>query len=295
MAALLDAMKGVKMSRVGIITDSIHGLSPELIKEHDIRIAPMGVIMNNKPYRDTVDITAAQFYPLFKEAKMPSSTNAATPGDFLSIYASLSKITNSMVYIGVARALTATFAVAQQTREMFLDDHPKTKIELVDSKNCEGALGFLILEAARASEAGKSLSQIIDVVQILIPRVKYLSVLDTLRYLLRIGRITKSAASEEKLKFRPVIGMTNGSGTMETFPSVAVGQELEKLIEMADKLLVPGKPVHAMIHHSEYIEEAEELKKMVFAKFKPVELYITEYSPAALSSTGLMTGLAFYS
>jgi DegV family protein with EDD domain len=283
------------MPRVGIITDSIHGLSPEMIEEHDIRIAPMGVIINNKPYRDSVDITAAQFYPLFKEAKTPSTTNAATPGDFLAIYRSLAEITDNIIYIGVSKSLTATYSVAVQTREIFLTEDPKIKIELIDSKNCEGALGFLILEAARAAEAGKNLSQVIDLVQNMIPRVKYLSVLDTLRYLLKIGRIPKSAASEEKLKYRPVIGMTNKSGLMETFPPLPVGQELVGLIEMAEKLLSPGKPVHAMIHHSEYIEEAEVLKKLVVAKFRPVELYVTEYTPAALSSTGLMTGLAFYS
>jgi DegV family protein with EDD domain len=283
------------MSRVGIITDSIHGLSPELVRKHDIRFAPMGVVVNNKAYRDTLEISASQFYPLFKEAKTPSSTNAATPGDFLEIYSSLAKITDNMVYIGVSKALTATYKVAEQTREMFLAEHPGVKIELMDSRNCEGALGFLVLEAARASEAGKSLSEIKAIVQSLMPRVKYLSVLDTLRYLLKIGRIPQAAASEEKLKFRPVIGMTDNSGLMQNFPSIEVDKALEKLVDLAGNYIEPGKPVHAMVHYSEYLEEAQELKEMVVARFKPVELYLTEYSPAALSSTGLMTGLSFYS
>lgn len=159
------------MSKVGIITDSIHGLPMELVKKFDIRIAPMGVIINNKAYRDTIDITSAQFYPLFKEARTPSSTNAATPGDFLGIYASLVQTTDSMIYIGVSKALTATYNIAHQTREMFLESHPHVKIELIDSKNCMGALGFLVLGAARAAEAGKSLTEISLLVQNLIPRL----------------------------------------------------------------------------------------------------------------------------
>lgn len=283
------------MAKAGIITDSIHGLPPELIRKHDIRIAPMGVIIQNKPYRDMIDITSAQFYPLFKAAKTPSTTNAATPGDFLGIYNSLAEITDSMVYIGVSKALTATYSVAQQTREMFLANHPGVKIEILDSKNCMGALGFLILEAAKAAEAGKSLPEIVKTVQEMIPRVKYLSVLDTLRYLLKIGRIPKSAASEEKLRFRPVIGMTNNSGLMENFPPVEVDQALEKLVELAQKFIDPAKPVHMIVHHSEYTDEADQLKELVIKRFKPVEIYVAEYSPAALSSTGLMTGLSFYS
>lgn len=284
------------MSKVGIITDSIHGLPPEIIQKYDIRIAPMGVIINNKAYRDTVDITASQFYPLFKETKLPSSTNAVTPGEFLSIYSSLAKGTDSMLYIGVSKVLTATYNVALQTKNIFQEDHPNVKIELIDSKNCMGGLGFVVLEAARAAEAGKSLNEVIAVVNNMIPRVKYLSVLDTLRYLIRIGRMPKSAATEEKLRFRPVIARTDpgNDGNMEKLPPVEVDQALEKLLEMAGKYIDATKPVHAIIHYSEYREEADQFKQMFVAKYHPVELYLTEYSPAALSSTGLMTGISFY-
>jgi DegV family protein with EDD domain len=283
------------MSKVAIITDSIHGLPPELIQKHNIKIAPMGVVVNNRGYRDMVDIFPAQFYPLFKQTTLPSSTNAASPGDFLEHYAALSRTTDSIIYIGVSKALTATYKSSEQAREIFLADHPRMKIDLIDSKNCEGALGFLVLEAARAAEAGRGLPEITDLVRSMLPRVKYLSIIDTFRYMLKIGRIPKSAASEEKLKFRPMIGMTNNSGVMEYFPSVEVGKELERLTDIAAKLIQPGKPVHVIIHHSEYMEEAEQLKEVVVSRFQPVELYVAEYSPAALSSTGLMTGLAFYS
>ena len=282
------------MPRVGIITDSIHGLPPELIQEYDIRVAPMGVNINNKGYRDGMDITSRDFYKLFKEMDSPGSTSAASPGDFLKIYSSLARVTDSMVYIGVSRLVTATYNVAQQTREMFLEDNPGIRIELIDSKNCMGALGFLVLKAARAAGAGKNLPEIIEIILNMIPRIKYLSVLDTLRYLIKIGRLPKTAASEEKLKFRPLIGMTDNSGQMQSFAPVEVPQALNKLLELADNCITPGKPVHAVIHHSEYVEEAEELRRLVISRFKPVELYVTEYTPAALMSTGLMTGLSLY-
>ncbi len=283
------------MSKVGIITDSIHGLSPELIQQYDIRVAPMGVVIDNKAYRDTLDITSSQFYPLFKEARTPCSTTAAVPGDFLSIYRDLAGVTDSMIYIGVSKAVTATYSVAQQTREIFQEERPEVKIELIDSKTGMGALGFLVLEAARAAEKGKSLPEIIDLIQNLMLRVKYLSVLDTIRYLVKIGRVPKSAVTEEKLRYRPMIGFVNGSGQVENFSPVDIDNALDKLIQQAEKYIEPGKPVHAIIHHSEYIDEAEALKEKIISRFNPVELYVTEYSPAALASTGLMTGLSFYS
>jgi DegV family protein with EDD domain len=283
------------MSKVGIITDSIHGLPTELVKRYDIRVAHMSIVINNKGYRDMIDITPAQIYPIIREAREPWTTNAVMPGQFLEIYESLSKGSDSLLYIGVSRALTATFNIAQQAKDIFLEDHPGVSIEFIDSKNCMGALGFLLLEAARASEAGKGLAEIIDLVNRMVPRVKYLSVLDTMKYLLKIGRIPKSAVSEERLNFRPMIGMTDNSGTMQNFAPVESAQAMEKLVEMAAKFLEPGSPVHAIINFSDYVEEAQTLKRLVTTRLKPVEFYMSEYSPAALVSTGLMTGVSFYS
>jgi DegV family protein with EDD domain len=283
------------MSRVGIITDSIHGLSPELVRKYDIRVAAMGVNLNGKGYRDLIDISPADFYRIFKTVNQPGTTSAATPGEFLKIYESLSETADSMIYIGVSKALTATFNTAQQARKMFIADHPEIKIELFDSKNCMGGVGFLCLEAARASEAGLSFEDVIVLLQSLTPRMKYLSVLDTLKYMIRIGRLPKNAVTEEKLNYRPMIGMTNGSGNMENFAPVESAAALDRLVDLAGKYIAPGKPVHAIIHHSEYLEEAEELKKKFTARFKCSELYTSEYSPAALVSTGLMSGVSFYS
>jgi DegV family protein with EDD domain len=283
------------MASVGIISDSIHGLSPELVAKYNIHVAPMGVNVNGKGYRDLVDISSAQFYQLLKEMKQPGTTNGASPGDFFKIYESIFNSTDKILYIGVSKVLTATFGNAEMAKKMFLAKHPKAQIELVDSKNCMGCLGFLLLEAARASEKGMSLPEVVKVVENLVPRVKYVSVLDTLRFLLRIGRIPPSAASEEKLNYRPMIGMTNNSGLMENFPSVPSEQALDKLLDLAQKCVEPNKPVHAIVHYSEYVQEANKLKEMVVSRFNPVELYMTEYTPASLCSTGLMSGLAIYS
>jgi DegV family protein with EDD domain len=279
---------------VGIITDSIHGLSPELIERYDIRVAPMGVAINNKGYHDLEDITAGDFYKLLKEMKMPGTTSAPAPGVFLDIYESLAPKTEGVVYIGVSRILSATYSVAEQTRQMFQEGHPEAKIELIDSKNCLGALGYLVLEAARAAESRKSLKDVVGLVQAMIPRVKYFSLLQTLEHLVRIGRMPQSALTAQTSGIRPIIGMTDESGSVQNITAVPQQQALPQLVELAGKYMDSGKPVHAMVHYSENREEAEELKKLFTLKYNCVEFYMTEYSPAALCGTGLMTGLSFY-
>jgi DegV family protein with EDD domain len=283
------------MSKVGIITDSIHGLTPELIKKNNIQVAPMGLVINNKGYRDNVDISSVECYKLLKEIRSPGTNNAALPADFVKIFEILSRKTDSILYIGVSKVLSSTFNVAQLAWNIFQESHPGIRFERIDSKNCIGALGFLLLEAASASESGKDLNEVMAVVEDLIPRVKYISALDTLGYLVRIGRMPENSVTAQTYNIRPIIGMTDNSGKIQNITAAPKPLVLDKLIELIEKNIEPGKPVHAMVHYSEYLQEAEELKKMIISKFNPVELYMSEYSPAALCASGLMTGVSIYS
>lgn len=282
------------MGKPGIITDSIHGLSPDLIKQHDIRVAPMGVNVNNKGYRDMVDIMPADIYKLLKEMKTPGTTSAPSPGDFLNLYEALAQGTDSILYIGVSKALSAIHDVADQARRIFQEDHPGVIIELVDSKNCLGALGYMALEAARASESGKSLKEVVELVQGMEPKVKYVAILQTLEHLVRIGRMPRNALSAQTSSLRPIIGMTDESGSVQNITAAPRQQALQKLMQLAGKHIDSTRPVHAIIHYSEDKAEAEELKTLFTKTYNCVEFYMTEYSPAALCGTGLMTGLSFY-
>ncbi len=241
-----------------------------------------------------VDIQPADIYRLFPVMKTPGTTNAASPGDFVKIYNNLARNTNEILYIGVSRTLSATYNIALQTRALFLADHPQMRIELLDSKNCMGALGFLVLEAARASSSGKNLDEVLVAVQALRPRTRYLSVLNTLECLVKIGRMPATVLNPGTQNLRPVIGMLDGSGSLQNLSPVSHLQAMEKLLETAGQHILPDKPVNVIFHYSENRQEAEELKRLFTTKYRCSEICMSEYSPAALCGTGLMTGLAFY-
>jgi len=282
------------MSRVGVITDSIHGLPAEVIQQYNIRVVPMGVKIMGKGYWDMIDITPALFYPMLKTMTVASGTNAPSPGHFLKVYESLAQVTDCMIYISVSKIITATYNNAQIARRLFLEDHPSIQIELIDSKIGAGAQGLLALEAARAAQKGQNLTQIVRLVQDLIPRAKYLSVLETAKYLMRLGEVAKTPSNEDKTGHRPIGGMVDNNGLYRIITHAETPQALDKLLELASGFVEHGKTVHAIIQYSENITEGEELKNRFLSRFNCCELYMSEYTPTALCSTGLMTGLSFY-
>lgn len=212
------------MPNVGIVTDTISCLPAELIKEYDIRVVPLGLSINGKAYRDQVDMTSAEFWNQFPEMN-EFSTGAPALGDFTSVFKELGKSTDSIVGTFVSKALSATHEAAVQAREIFKAETPNLNIEIIDSNTACGALGFIVLESARAAQAGKSLAEVIQTAQDMIPRVKWGMVMETLKYIIKSGRAPKTAVVGEFLHVKPITGMVNNTGLVENLGRARGGKK----------------------------------------------------------------------
>ncbi len=116
------------MSKVGIVTDSTNCLPPELIREYGIRVVPVGMVIEGKPYRDLVDITLDEFKGMVNDLEKQPTTTAANPGDFINVFTELTESTNSIVCILVSKALTATQESAYQAKRLIRAEYPKLNI-----------------------------------------------------------------------------------------------------------------------------------------------------------------------
>jgi len=268
-----------------------------LLKEFDISVAPVGLVLDGKVYRDNIDITCHGFFDIFHDQEWKTTTTAASPADFINVFQELGKTSNDILCILVSKALTATQESAYLARKITrLDINPKLNIEIIDSRSSAGALGFMVLEAARAAKAGKSMEEIKLIVQDMSTRVIYLSSIETLKYLIRTGRAFRGAAIGDMMNIKPIIGFIDDSGYIEVIARVR-GKEnaIPKLVDMIKDYTDIKKPLHINFHYSNRKEDAEQLQKLVSARYKCAEVFLTEYSPVMVSTTGPMFGLSFYS
>lgn len=283
------------MQKVGIVTDSTNCLPPELIQELGIRVVPVGMVINGKVYRDQVDIDLAGFRKLSENLEEQPSTAAGNPADFLAVFQELSETTDKILCILVSKALTATHESAYLAKRMIRQEKPDLRIEVLDSRTSAGALGFIVLEAARAAEAEKDWDQVIEVARGMILRVIYLASLDSLDYLIRIGRAPKSTSLGEALNVKPIIGFVDDTGLVEVVSRVRGKRKaLETLAKLIQRYVDAKGDLHVMVHHMDGAVEAEELKDLITSRYRCVEVYTSEYTPVMLSAVGPMIGLAAY-
>ncbi len=283
------------MAKVGIVTDTVSCLPPEKVEEYGIELVTPYMYMDGKEYRDRVDLTPDEFWRMYPDME-EFSTAAPSLAEFTKIFEELSKTTDTIACTFVSKALSATYENALQAKQKFVKENPGIKIEIVDSRIAAGAQGFIVLEMAKAAKAGKNLEQVITVANETIPRVKYVTALESLKRLIKIGRAPKTAYMGELFQVKPIIGAVNNTGMVENMGR-ARGKDkaMQKLIELTESHLDTDKPAKFFVHYTNSIEEGEKLKQMVESKFNISELYFTPFSPIMSGAVGPSISIAFYS
>jgi len=269
------------MKKVAILTDSTCCLPQEMVERYDIRLVPLVIVYEGKSYRDGIDMSPSEVYRIMRRRENLPTTSTLSAGDFLDTYRQLSQKAESILCITLTSLQSKIFDAAIVAKEMAKETVPNTAIEVIDSRAVAGALGFIVLEAARIANQDGELAQAIEAARGMMGRVNFLAMLDTLFYLARTGRIGRAAAWAGSLldmkpivEHSPSIGETTPLARPRTKPK-AIKHMLETMAER-----VGDSRVHVIVHHADELEEGEKLKAEIGSRFSCAELYLTEFTPA---------------
>lgn len=193
---------------IKIVTDSSADLPARLVQELGITVVPLYVRFGEEVYRDRVDITEDEFYRRLLHDPVHPSTVQPTPQDFAEVYQKLSKEADGIVSIHISSKLSGTCNSALRGKEMIEKGCP---IEVVDSQMTTMGLGLLDVVAATAAMAGEGLDKVVALVKETIPKIHFLALFDTLKYLLLGGRIGKAKALVGTiLNVKPLLTLKDG-------------------------------------------------------------------------------------
>jgi len=278
------------MPRMTFVTDSTAYIPPDLIRKYDIKVAPQALIWGNEQFLDGVDITPTQFYERLKTAQVMPTTSEVNAGAFKSILDPLAAQGVPAILILLSSKLSGTINSAQHAKEML----PGARVEIVDSLSTAMALGFQVLEAARAAEAGKSIEEVLEIARKAKDHTGVLFVVDTLEFLHRGGRIGgASKLFGTALNIKPVLELQEGR--VEPLERVRTkAKALARLLDVVEERLAGRKPVRLCAIHAASEEEARSLLASAVTRFGPVESFISDCSPVVGAHAGPGTvGMAY--
>lgn len=185
---------------IKITTDSTCDLPAQLLKRYQITVFPLGIVKGGKLYRDGVDIRTADIAAHVEAGGELTTTNAVNAADYEEVFRTLTAKYDAVIHINIGSG----FSCCCQNARLAAEEVPE--VYVVDSGNLTVGHGMLVLAAAEAAEAGKSVGEILSLLEDMIPRLETSFVLDRLDYMKKGGRCSAVAAlGANLLKLHPCV------------------------------------------------------------------------------------------
>lgn len=280
---------------VAIVTDSVACIPAELVREYNIEIVPISLILDKKEYRDGIDITATEFYRFLRQTGKTPTSAGALPGVFVQAFQKVSRSADHIFCVTISHKFSGMYDSALKARDIVKDILPGVKIEIFDSGTAAAAQGFVVLAAARAAAAGENLPEVLVSARHVAKNVRLLGMLDTMKYLAKSGRVPKAVVlAGSVLKIKPVFALQDG----EVFPvanSRSANGAITRIVNNMASCLSKDKPIHAAVMHADSEERAAALRDRIAGQFDCLELFITEFTPVigAYAGPGVLA-VAYY-
>lgn len=190
---------------IRILLDSSADYSAQELCELNMELVPISITLNNNSFRDGIDITKDEFYHLLVESQEFPKTSQPSPQDFLDIFEDAKEKGDSIIYLALSSALSGTFQSATLAKNMVEYD----EIYLVDTLSATRAIRVMAEYACKMREEGKDAASIAAELDNFKSRVVVYAALDTLEYLQKGGRLSKTAATVGELaNLKPIITVT---------------------------------------------------------------------------------------
>ncbi len=189
---------------IRIITDSASDLLPPYRRE--LTVLPMTVAFGEREYLDGVTLSHRQFFELLVETGDLPVTSQINPGRFEDVFRQAVEAGEEVVAVTLSSQLSGTFQSACLAAREF-----PGRVHVVDSENASLGQAILIQRALRLLDSGLSGAELAERLDREKRDIRLLALLDTLEYLKRGGRLSKSAAVVGSLlSIKPVIAIERG-------------------------------------------------------------------------------------
>ena len=257
-----------------IITDSSCDLSPELVKEKQLRVVPFYISFDEENYfKENEEIKVHEFYQrmvdhpdIFPKTSLPSVE------DYIEAFTPYLQKGIDIICICITTKFSGSYNSASTAKDILLEDYPDARIAVIDASVNTVLQGILVLEAVRMQENGLSYDEVIKEIDRIKGTGRIIFTVGNMDYLIhggRVGKVMKVAVNA--LKIRPMIILKEG----EIFPfGIARSRKksIQKILEKAKAHFAEMKEspddYQIVIGYGYDYEEAVEFKKELLASLQ---------------------------
>lgn len=262
---------------IKILVDSGSSIKADELDKYGIELIPLKILLGDKEYLDDgKDLTMDVFYDFLMNSKAFPKTSLPS---FVDVEKRVNEITKTdeVIILTISSGISSTY----NTFKTMFENNKKVKV--IDSMCAVGGMRLIVDLINRNKD--KSLDEIEQLVKDFIPHIRIMAIPETLHYLLKGGRLSKTEwLIGSILQIKPTIGFKNGKVKVVN-KTRGIKKGMKEIIEALDELEVDEN--YDIVASYTYDDtNLKELIEMTPDKYKPLIRSYDNLDPAIASHWG---------
>lgn len=191
-----------------LLVDSASSIKQDEKERYGVEILPLKILLGGREYMDGIDLSMSAFYTALIDEKQFPKTSLPSLADAEKRVQDYLDDGDEVMILSLSSGISGTY----QALRMHFADEPRVRV--IDTKTAVGGIRILVGEINKMK--GEPLDAIERAVLELIPRIRVIAIPDTLEYLMRGGRLSRSAwALGSLLQLKPLISLDSTDGKVK--------------------------------------------------------------------------------
>ncbi|WP_024620647.1 DegV family protein [Metaclostridioides mangenotii] len=270
--------------KIKLVCDSLCDIPKEIMEKEYIEIVPLTIMVDDKEFREGVDINKQEFYDLVKKINVIPKTSQATYMEFKEVFDKYIAEGYEIICLTGAANTSGTF----QSATLAKNDTDQDKIHVFDTRNLSLGSGQYVIKACELLESGMDVHEIVEELETIYSSVRLIFMPYTLNFLKKSGRVPiTTALVGNMLNIKPIFFFDDGEAKLVNKVR-GTKQVATKLVDMILELC-EGKNIENMIFTigcGDNIEDIDKLEEEVKKRINCRRLLFTRGGVAICSHTG---------
>ncbi|MEE3467830.1 MAG: DegV family protein [Eubacterium sp.] len=175
---------------VAITTDSVGAIPPDIAKEYGISVIPVTIVTQDGEFRDEIDINSDGLLRYYTKPDRSAFVRPIETEQFESFFADKLRDARNVIHISATGMVeNSSYLAAVEAAKNF------DNVYVVDSEHLSGAMGLLVMDAARMAQQGVEPYTILENLETNKQRIVGGFMVESLDYLAASGQIKRGMAN----------------------------------------------------------------------------------------------------
>ena len=273
-----------RKTNIAVVTDSSCDLPQEVIDDLQIHVVPFYLSFGDSLFLDKVTIRPDQFYTLLETHREHPKSAQPPLGSVQGLFSFLATHYDSILAVHISDGLSGAFRLSQEAANLVTNKI----VSVVNSKQLSASLGLIVLRVAHAVRDGKKHEEIVKAVKEWIRKTKILVDVQTLKYMVRGGRVSPLKGLVAKiLNLKPIVSLDAKGKATASGKSFSRKSNMKKIVGKIRKMSEEQRLWNYSIVHAKNPERAEMYAQKLRQELNRDPLYIMDISPVVGVHNGI--------